>query len=180
MKFNEYSKKNYKYDGERIIKVGARELYSFVYKRKWDLTQYDMDQLKRYGLEKAIYIYIGSSEKLNLRKRNRDWKYDIVRDTTHVAKVTKEFINKLKKFYEEETDFTTKEINESLYHNSEIIARCESKLDALKIEKSKNGYYHGLDLLGEIMETRIILLSKRDSNLREIKDGAISILKLKN
>ena len=169
------SKKNYKYDGERIIKVGARELYSFVYKRKWDLTQYDMDQLKIYGLKKAVYVYIGSSSKLNLRKRNRDWKYEIVNDGKSVSKRIKDFIRKLKAFYEEETDYTTNEINEMLYHSSEILSRCESLQGARDIESYWTSHYHNLDFYGEILETQIILLSDIDSNLKD--DGYV--LKLK-
>ena len=57
------------YDGNQIILIGAKELYPFVYKRIWDLTQYDTKLLKQYGLEKSIYVYIGSSDKYNLTSK---------------------------------------------------------------------------------------------------------------
>ena len=135
MKFKEYKKKKFNYDGNKIIKVGAEELYPFVYKRLWDLTQYDTKVLESYGLSKALYVYIGSSSKTNLRKRNRDWKYEIVNDGKSVSKRIKDFIRKLKKFYEEETDYTRQEINEMLYHSSEIMTRCESLQGPRTVEK---------------------------------------------
>ena len=54
--------KKFIYDGKRIIKVKARELYHFVYERIWDLTIYDQKLLESYGLKKAKYVYVGQSE----------------------------------------------------------------------------------------------------------------------
>ena len=56
MNLNQYKNKRNKftYDGNRIILRGSKELYPFVYKRIWDLTQYDRDVLESYGLNKAI------------------------------------------------------------------------------------------------------------------------------
>lgn len=179
MNLNRNRRKKFEYDGERIIKVGKRELYPFVYKRIWDLTKFDTKVLEKYGLKKAIYIYVGSSDKYNLRKRNTDWKIDIIQDRKNVAKHIRVFISNLRRLYDVETSYTSEEIDYLLFYNASIIARCKSRLDATSLEKYFTSHYHDLDSYGEILDKRIVLLSKVDSNLKEIKDGAVTVLKVK-
>jgi hypothetical protein len=178
MNLNQYKNKRNKftYDGNRIILRGSKELYPFVYKRIWDLTQYDRDVLESYGLNKAIYVYIGSSNKYNLNTRSSKWKYEILNNTKSVSKDIKAFIGKLKVFYELETSYTAKQIDYLLYYNASIIARCESLQSARKLEKSFTTKYHNIDFYGEILEQHTILLSKVDSQLKDIKDGTITVL----
>ena len=178
MNLREHKTKINNTNEQKAILNGAKELYSFVYKRIWDLTQYDTTVLKRYGLHRAMYIYIGSSNKYNLRKRNTDWKIDIL-NNRNVAKSTREFIFNLKNFYEQETNYTDKEIDYLLYYNADVIARCESREGAYKLEKHLNSNYHYLDSLGEILEQRTILLSKIDSSLKEVKEEGVKMLKYK-
>ena len=180
MNLNKYKKTKYKftYDGKQIIQIGKKELYPFVYKRIWDLTKYDKDILQSYGLNQALYIYIGSSNKYNLISRCSDWKYEIVNDKT-VSKDIKSFIGKLKVFYQLETSYTPKQIDYLLYYNASVICRCESLQGARKLEKHFTTHYHELDFLGEILEPHIILLSKLDSQVKEIKDGSVMTLKKK-
>lgn len=179
MNLNKHKKKYHKlaYDGKKIITKGAKELYPFVYKRIWDLTQYDTNVLQSYGLTKAMYIYIGSSNKYNLNTRSSKWKYEILNNTSSVAKHIREFINKLKVFYELETSYTSKEIDYLLYYNASIIARCESLQGARKLEKYFTTKYHHNDFMGEILEQYTILLSKVDSNLIDVKDGDVKVLR---
>lgn len=178
MNLNQYKNKRNKftYDGNRIILRGSKELYPFVYKRIWDLTQYDRDVLESYGLNKAIYVYIGSSNKYNLNTRSSKWKYEILNNTKSVSKDIKAFIGKLKVFYELETSYTADEIDYLLYYNASIIARCESLQGARELEKHFTTKYHHNDFMGEILEQHTILLSKVDSNLIDIKDGAVKVL----
>ena len=164
------------YDGNQIILIGAKELYPFVYKRIWDLTQYDTKLLKQYGLEKSIYVYIGSSNKYNLNARSSTWKNAIENNRINVSKEIKAFINKLKLFYQFETSYTAKEIDYLLFYNASIIARCESIQSARKLEKQFTTNYHSMDFYGEILELHTILLSKVDSNLTEVKDGAVKVI----
>jgi len=164
------------YDGNQIILIGAKELYPFVYKRIWDLTQYDTKLLKQYGLEKSIYVYIGSSDKYNLTSRCSDWKYKISTNRKNVSKEIRVFVSNLKLFYELETNYTAKEIEYLLYYNASVIARCKSLQGARKLEKQFTTNYHNMDFYGEILEQHTILLSKVDSNLTEVKDGAVKVL----
>lgn len=182
MNLNKHKKQYHKmrYDGQKIITKGKKELYAFVYKRTWDLTQYDANTLHSYGLYKAIYVYIGSSNRYNLNIRCNDWKYEIVNNRGNVSKEIREFIKKLNKFLELETDLTTKEIDNYLYFNAEIIYRCESLQGARKLEKYFTSQYHHLDFWGEILEQHIILLSKVDSNLVDINDSTVKIMKSRN
>lgn len=179
MNLNKYKNKRNKftYDGNQIILRSAKELYPFVYKRIWDLTQYDTTVLQSYGLNKALYTYIGSSNKYNLNTRSSKWKYEILNNTKSVAKHIREFIFKLKVFYELETSYTADEIDYLLYYNASVIARCESLQGARKLEKHFTTKYHHNDFIGDILEQYIILLSKVDSNLTEVKDGAIKVLR---
>lgn len=178
MNLNKHKNKRNKftYDGKQIILRGAKELYPFVYKRIWDLTQYDMNVLQSYGLSKAIYIYIGSSNKYNVIDRCSRFRNSILNNRNNVAKDIRAFIGKLKVFYELETSYTAKEIDYLLYYNASIIARCESLQGARKLEKHFTTKYHHNDFMGEILEQHTILLSKVDSNLTEVEDGAVKVL----
>lgn len=182
MNLNKHKKQYHKmkYDGKKIITIGKKELYAFVYKRTWDLTQYDANTLHSYGLCKAIYLYIGSSNKYNLKSRCNDWKYEIEHNRSNASKEIREFISKLKKFLELETDLTLKEIDNYLYYSADIIGRCESVQGARKLEKYFTSKYHHLDFFGEILEEHIILLSKVDSGLRDKKVDWIYELSVRN
>ncbi|MEG0181589.1 MAG: hypothetical protein RSD00_03175 [Bacilli bacterium] len=161
------------------IKVGKKEIYPFVYKRIWDLTQFDSIKLKKYDLEKALYIYIGSSAEYNVVDRCSRFRNSILNNRSNVAKHTREFISNLKKFYELETNYTVKEIENLLYYNADVIARSETIAGARKLEKHFTSKYHHLDFFGEILEEHTILLSKVDSGLKEIKNNGVSIVELR-
>lgn len=167
------------YEGDTLIKIGKKELYPFVYKRVWDLMQFDSIILKQYDLKKALYIYIGSSDKYNVVDRCSRFRNSVLNNRSNVAKNIREFISNLKNFYEQETNYTDKEIDYLLYYNANVIARCESREGAYKLEKHLNSNYHYLDSFGEILEQRTILLSKVDSNLKEVKEEGVKILKVK-
>ena len=115
-----------------------------------------------------------------MNDRNSHWRYEILKNSKNVSKEIKLFLSKLKILYRLETRYTDDEINELLYYSSEIIARCESLQGARSVESHWTSYYHELDSLGEIKETPIILLSKKDSSLRENKNEVVSILRLRN
>lgn len=179
MNLNKNKKRKFRYNGTRITKIGAKELYPFVYKRMWDLTEYGEEILRSYGLEKANYIYIGSSSKYNLKVRCDDWKYEIEKNRKNVSKEIRTFICKLKLFYELETSYTHEEIDYLLYYNAKIIARCESYNTMRKLEKYFTSQYHDLEFLGDILDKHYILISKKDSNLKEERVGAFELLKTK-
>lgn len=179
MNLNKNRRNRFKYDGKKIISIGAKELYPFVYKRIWDLTEYDQELLISYGLEKVKYIYIGSSNKYNLKARCTNWKYEIENKRKNVSKEIRDFIKKLKTFYEIETNYTDEEVDYMLYYNAKIIARCDSEYTMRKLEKYFTSQYHNLDFFGEILDKQYILLSKKDSNLKDEKVNAMKLLKVK-
>lgn len=180
MKEYESNNKNkFTYEEDKIIKVGAKELYPFVYKRIWDLTQFDSIILKQYDLEKAIYVYIGSCSKYNLKSRCSQFRNDINNNNSNVANPIRKFIGNFKNFLELEINYTAKEIDYLLYYNANVIARCESRDGAYKLEKHLNSKYHYLDSFGEILEERTILLSKVDSGLKEVKNGGVKMFEVK-
>lgn len=184
MNLNKYRSKRMKFtydsdsQSQRIIREGVRELYAFVYKRLYDLTKYDSEVLEKYELKRAKYVYLGSSNEINLRRRCSVWKADIKRNK-NVSKDIIKFIKNLKRFYELETDYTVEEIDYLLYYNASIIARCENLQSARKLEEYFTTEYHQLDFYDEILEQHIILLSKKDSVLKDIKDDSIKLLQVK-
>ena len=95
----------------------------------------------------------------------------------NVSKEIKQFIYNLEHFYTKETSYNNRQIDWLLYYNAKVIARAESKKGALKLEKYFTGKYHDLDFMGEILEKQIILLTKRDSGLREQDKNGIKLLK---
>lgn len=175
MTFNKYKKRNLIYDGTRIIKVGARELYSYVYRRTWNLTQSEMDQLEKYGLKQAKYIYIGQSSEIYPSDRTAKWKNNI--ENKHsINDDILEFIDNLKRFYKHELKYSDNMIDNILIPEAEIICRCESREIAKKLEKYFTGHYQFLASFYDSLETQYILLSDRDSNLKTIeKDGILTI-----
>ncbi|MDY5213262.1 hypothetical protein [Intestinibacter sp.] len=179
MNLNKNKRKKFTYDGKKIIKVGAKELYPFVYKRIWDLTEYDKELLISYGLKKAKYIYVGSSNKYNLKVRCSNWKYEIENKRKNASKEIRAFIGKIKLFYELETSYTDEEVDYLLYYNAKIISRCESYNTMRKLEKYFTSQYHDLEFWGDILDKPYILLSKKDSNLKEVRTGAFKLLKVK-
>lgn len=181
MNLNKFRKKHLKfnYDGKRIVQIGKKELYFFVYKRIWDLTKYNSELLEKYDLLKATYIYIGQSNKYNLKARCSDWRYELEKCRDNVAINTLVFIKNLSRFLKKETNLKESEIRQMLYYNAEILERHYTKSDAIRCEQEYNSNYYWNDIMGEILDSHTILLSKKDSNCKEIKDGALRILQYK-
>lgn len=171
--------KKFTYNGLRIIRIGKKEEYPFVYERDWDLTNYDQKLLGSYGLQKAIYIYIGSSGLYNLKARCSHWRYEIKRNNKCISKDIRNFIYNLERFYRLETRYTIKDIDELLYYNATVITRCTTLETARKLEKYLTNNYHSLDFIGEILEPQVILLSKKDSELVEKENKGVKYLKVK-
>ena len=167
----------YTYNGNKIIKKGEQELYSFIYERVWDLTEYDQEILSIYGLRKAKYVYVGSSSRYNLTDRSSCWRMHILNDSVYVAKHIRQFIRKLKAFYILETMLSATEIDNLLYYNATVITRAQSRETARTIERAFTTRYHYLDFYGDTLDTQYILLSKKDSNLKEeLQCGAKALI----
>lgn len=168
MNLNKYKSKNGKFafDGVRIIKVGKKELYSIVYKRTYDLTSYSATTLEKYGLERAIYFYVGSTNAYNLKARCSKWRYVIINKKTGICKDIKIFLNKLKIFYSLETNLNKNDICETLYYNGEIMARCSSLKGARELERVYTEQFQFKEFFKDIADTKIILLSNRISSYK--------------
>ena len=75
--------------------------------------------------------------------------------------------------------YTDEEVDYLLYYNAKIISRCESYNTMRKLEKYFTSQYHDLEFWGDILDKPYILLSKKDSNLKEVRTGAFKLLKVK-
>ena len=69
-----------------------------IYEKIWDLTKEDMQELRKVGLEKALYIYIGRAGKtIYLSNRKEGMKNKYINKTS--SKKLQDFFTRLEKFY---------------------------------------------------------------------------------
>ena len=156
------------YDGERIVKIGKQELYPRVYRKFWNLSQYDTNILEKKKKKKAIYNYIGYSNEIYQSERHSKW-FRNIRSKHHVKQDIITFLDNLERFYREELKYSEIEIKPI----EEILCRCESIEGAKKMEKVFTGHYHFLSSL----DTNHILLSDKDSSYKTIeKDGIRTLI----
>ena len=164
------------YDGEKIIKIGKQELYPRVYRKFWNLSQYDTNILEKYNLKKAIYNYVGYSNEIYQSERHSKW-FGNIRSKHHVNQDIITFLFNLERFYREELKYSDTEINQNIKPKEEILCRCESIESAKKQEKYYTGHYHSSAFFGETLEDYHILLSDKDSSYRSIeKDGIRTLI----
>lgn len=161
---------------KRLTK-GKMELYSFVYKRAWDLTKFDEKLLSSYGLEKAKYIYVGSCCDYNLKAKNSKFKYAIKH--SGYSQKLRTFLKSLETFYKIEFKFNQYQVDYQLYYTSEIITRCESLKGARVLERVWAGHYKFIEQYNDIADVKYILLSDRDCCYEEHCQDGVSILKFK-
>ena len=149
----------------------------FVYERTYDLTNYDESILKKYTLERAIYKYVGSSNKYNLTARNSSLKYDVLNDTKFVNKKLKEFLNNLISFYKEELKIELEKIYDDIfYKNSKLLEYCKTLEEARQKEFDLINKYHVRSSFYTVDMKKMIILSTKDGGLKEIiKGDSISI-----
>ena len=169
-KYRKYVK--WVYDGEKIIKVGAKELYSRVYRKIWDLSQYDSSILEKYNLKKAIYSYVGYSNEKYQSERHAKW-FRNIRNKHHVKQDIITFLDNLERFYREELNYSETEIKQNIKPSEEILCRCKTIESVKKMEKVLTGHYHFLSSL----DSNHILLSDKDSSYKTIeKDGIRTLI----
>lgn len=160
MSLKKYNKKII-YDGEKILAIGKQELYPRVYKRVWDLTQYN--NVEKYGLENKKYFYIGQTEQKYSSQRKQDLKAKSKKGYS-INPVFQQFLINLKEFYKNELKYSDEVIEKIIIPNEEVICRCASKEMALRREKEITGYYIFLSLIYNDYK----ILSNRDSCLKPI------------
>ena len=149
-----------------------------LYQREYNLTIYDEKKLAKYGLEKAIYCYIGYT-KQSLMERSYQWKWEIKHNRSIDPRIV-DFIKKLKMFYINETDYKANVIDYLLFFNASVIDVAVDETQARAKEKYYTGHYHSMTLFGEILENHYILLSDKDSSCKTINENGCKILKVKN
>ena len=169
-KFRKYVK--WVFDGERIVKIGKRELYPRVYKRVWNMSNYSADVLDKYSLEPKEYLYIGQSKSEYISHRDNNWATKI-KQQYKVNKDILEFIDNLKRFYKQELKYSNSMIDRIIIPAGEILCRCENKSSAMKLEKHITGQYSFLSLFDD----SFILLSDKDSTLKIDNVDGIKMLR---
>ncbi len=130
---------------KRVLK----KVTPYCYKRIFDLTMFNKELLKCYGLEPAKYYYIGSSE-LAINERNSRWKSHVVADY-HIDRNVLDFIKKYKMFLEH-----------------------QSIENARKFENDLIGHYQMLQAINSTIsiKDRVFILNSRGSSVK-IKNGKV-------
>lgn len=146
---------------------------SFVYERQYNLMEHPEELLNKYGIKQGLYVYVGSSQSKSFRERCYKWRSHIV-SKYKASKKAIDFIEKYKKFLENETDLTSKEINEVLYFKGGIVSYHENIENAKKFESNLIGEYVIQEYLNNYESERpnIFVLNQRDSNAK-IKDNKV-------
>lgn len=146
---------------------------SFVYERQYNLIEYPEELLNKYELKQGLYVYVGSSQSKTFRERCHRWRSHIVAKYS-VSKKAIDFIEKYKKFLENETELTPKEINEVLYYKGGIISHHENIENAKKFESHLIGEYVVQEYLNDYEPERanIFIINQKDSNAI-IKDNKV-------
>lgn len=173
------SKKAKKNKKNKKKKKSIKEKYPFVYVRKWDLMKYDEKLLEGYGLEKKIYVYVGSCNDYSMNSKNSKFRYAI--NHGYHSKELRKFIKTLELFYSIEFNYNKKYIDKLVYCSSKIAARVEGKKrkSRLKIERAIAGHYKFLEQFNEIADKSYKLMSEKDCCYEEYYKEGISILHYK-
>ena len=132
-----------------------------VYKREYDLKNFDIDILKKYNLEAKSYIYIGATTK-KMYCRNAKWRYAILNNSRSAANEIKRFIHNLKRFYKYELQMLNDEIDKQLFYTYEILAETNDFQMLRELEQVTNASY----LMLEFLHNDIVLLSKFDTKIK--------------
>ena len=132
-----------------------------IYQRTYDLTNYNIELLKKYNLQAKTYIYVGATTK-KMYCRNSKWRYAILNNVTNVSGEIKSFIHNLKKFYKYELQMLNAEIDKQLFYTYDVLAETNDYQMLRELEQVTNASY----LMMEFINNDIVLLSKFDTKIK--------------
>lgn len=158
MNLNKNRKVKFTYDGTKIIKKGAKELYPIVYLREFDFTNLSNYKSRKYGIDRKIYKYVGVSEDYNLRARTSKWTNKNVYKDNKIGKL-------LRAIMQMERLITIKELNQYLEDQITVLKRCDTIKEAKRLERT-------LISINMWQEQNVdtICLNTRDNEV-EVKNG---------
>lgn len=111
-----------------LIKIGYKELKHLVYVREFDFTKISSNKSEKYGIERAIYRYVGRTDE-DLGNRTAKWSYTNRRRNTNIGKFLKSIMD-MNKFN------TFKELNKYVMEHTNVLQRYDDKEMAKKLEMS--------------------------------------------
>lgn len=138
----------------------------FIYIRKWDLRIFDEIILKKYNLEKQLYVYVGSSNAYNMNARSSKWKNAIKKNRKSVNKDIKKFVHNLERFYLNELKLSYKDIIKNVYYKADVLQSGLIMQDARQKETQITNTYISKSIMDQC-----VLLSNRASQLNVIRSN---------
>lgn len=132
---------------------------SLVYLREIDFTNLSYYKSNKYGIEKAVFKYIGSTDE-TIGTRTSKWVYKNINSNNKIGK----FLRALMQMYRFKS---TKELNKYLLKHTRILKKCNNIEQARATEKT----LISVNLWEDANHKRIICLNKRDAEVQISKDG---------
>ena len=162
LNLNKYRGKRNKftYDGNQIVKIGRKELKPLVYLRKFDFTDLSYYKSNKYGINRAIYQYIGYSYAYNLAHRTAKW------TSTNISKDNKigKFLRALMQMHKFKT---TKELNKYILEHTTVLKRFDNMKEARTTEKTMIS----INQWEDVNHKWIICLNSKDAEVKISKEG---------
>lgn len=120
---------HYTFDGNSIIKIGTKELKPLVYLRQFDFTDLSYYKSHKYGIDRAIYQYIGYSNDYNLAHRIAKWTTLNISRNNKIGKFLKSLM-RMHKFK------SNKELNKYLLDHTSVLKRFDTVEEAIATENT--------------------------------------------
>lgn len=130
-----------------------------VYLRQFDFTYLSYYKSKKYGIDRAIYQYIGSSDD-TINSRTSKWTYKNINANNTIGKLLRALM-KIHRFK------STRQLNKYLLEHTTILKECESIEQARATEKTMIS----INKWEDANYKPIICLNKRDAEVQISKAG---------
>lgn len=132
---------------------------AIVYLRQFDFTDLSYYKSRKYGIERAVYQYIGSTDE-SIAQRTSKWVYKNIRLDNEIGRLLRALMQ-MKRFK------SIKELNKYIVDNTRVLKECEcieqaraTESTMISINKSEGVIY-----------SWIICLNKRDAEVEITADG---------
>lgn len=148
-----------------------------VYVREYDLRNIPNLFLIPFGLEQALYVYVGHTDREYLSYRNCDIKAKYNARTS----IHKDYISFLERYEAVLNQLKANDTikDELMFKCSKVKYTCNSKAEAKELEKGLAGHYKWLQSFNDISEYNTYLLSDTDCIYKDYSNYGTTVLKLK-
>ncbi len=142
-----------------LNKQKPKENKPLIYIREFDFTDLSYYKSNKYGIEKAIFKYIGSTDE-TIGTRTSKWVYKNINSNNKIGKF-------LRALMQMNSFKSTKELNKYLLEHTRVLKECNNLEQARSTEKT----LISVNLWEDANHKWIICLNKRDAEVQISKYG---------